>query len=397
MTPLDRIKRGFPLAHFPSNRGGRALSGFIHLAWIVALSSGANRLDPPPASVVKAEPLPEWNAHFAGKEGWIGGDCAYSVVLGPRRVLWLFGDSLLGKVKDGGRPGAVMVNNTIGIQDGQNSEALLSFVDKKGEDGKAKAWFTPADGQGWFWPQAGIRAADRLLLFLTQVDRRKDSSGAFGFSHIGQWLVIIDNPDAPPNAWRVKQVRVPFATFGEGPIRSWGSALLVEGEQVYVYGYEEQGKDIARRRMTVARVPMARLDDFAAWRFRTADGWSERPTDAVSLANGLATEFSVSKRPDARGFVAVYTENGLGDHIVGRFAANPEGPWSDPLLLYRCPEMARDKGVFCYAAKAHPWAAQENDLVISYCVNSWEFARLFKDEAVYRPRCIRVKLAPVKE
>jgi hypothetical protein len=55
--------------------------------------------------------------------------------------------------------------------------------------------------------------------------------------------------------------------------------------------------------------------------------------------------------------------------------------------------MAKDKGVFCYAAKAHPWAAADRELLISYCVNTWEFARLFREEEVYRPKFVRVRLA----
>ena len=58
--------------------------------------------------------------------------------------------------------------------------------------------------------------------------------------------------------------------------------------------------------------------------------------------------------------------------------------------------MARDKGVFCYAAKAHPWAATGNELLVSYCVNAWDFGRLFRDEAVYRPKFVRVELGPGK-
>jgi hypothetical protein len=141
-------------------------------------------------------------------------------------------------------------------------------------------------------------------------------------------------------------------------------------------------------------VPAEKSEDFAAWRFRTADGWGEKADGAAPLADGMANEFSVSQLPGGKGFVAVYTENGLSDRIVGRFADSPEGPWSAPVLLYRCPEMAKDAGVFAYAAKAHPWAAAGNELVVSYCVNAWKFGRLFEDEKVYRPRFVRVTLTP---
>ena len=368
--------------------------------WLLLLSSwvvcpAAVEAEPPAVpSVLEAKPAPEWDAKFAGKRGWVGGDGVYSAVLGPRRILWLFGDTLLGEVRDGGRAGAVMVNNTAAIQDGYGANAPLHFVTGKGKGGKPAALVTPAEGKGWFWPQAAIRVENRLFCFLARVEKTADG-GAFGFRHVGQWLAVVENPDDKPGAWRVKQLRVPFALFRPGRERSWGSAVLADGGHLYVYGYREQGKGIGKRQLTVARVPVAKVDDFKAWRFRTAEGWSEDPAAAAPLAGGLATEFSVSRLSGGRGYAAVYTENGLGDRIVGRFAERPWGPWSPPVLLYRCPEMARDKGVFCYAAKAHPWAAG-NSLLVSYCVNAWKFARLFRDEAVYRPRFVRVKLKPTK-
>src|SRR5262249_12108052 len=87
--------------------------------------------------VQSAEPKRDWNARFTGQEGWIGGDGAASVVLGPERILWLFGDSLLGKVKDGKRDGATMVNNTLGIQRGKE----IRFLAGKKENGKPAAFF----------------------------------------------------------------------------------------------------------------------------------------------------------------------------------------------------------------------------------------------------------------
>ena len=65
-----------------------------------------NSLHAGPPTVSKAEPAPEWEAKFANKEGWIGGDCVYSTMLSPERVLWLFGDTLIGTAKDGKREGA---------------------------------------------------------------------------------------------------------------------------------------------------------------------------------------------------------------------------------------------------------------------------------------------------
>lgn len=341
-------------------------------------------------AVLKAEPAPEWEVKFAASKGWIGGDGVYSTILPSRRVLWLFGDTILGEVKDGGRKGAVMVNNTIAIQNSQGADAPIRFLHGPSKQGKATAFFIPDDAKGWFWPQGALCAEGRLFVFLAQIDKAKNP-GVFGFRQIGQWLAVVENPNDEPKAWRMKQHKMPFVSFEKDRSRSWGSALLEAGGQLYVYGFEERGKQIGTRRLTLARVPAKKAEDFTSWRFRTADGWSKQAAEAVALADGMASEFSVSRIPGRKDYAIVYTENGLGDRILARLAAAPEGPWSAPLLLYKNPEMAKDKGLFSYAGKAHPWACSANELLISYCVNTWEFARLFRDATVYRPKFVRVK------
>jgi hypothetical protein len=288
-----------------------------------------------------------------------------------------------------------MVSNTVGVQAGRGKVASIRFVAGQGEGRRPAAFFAPADDRGRLWPQAAVRVGERLLVFLAQVEMT-NQPGAFGFRHVGQRLVAVENPDDDPSAWRARQCKVPFAAFGPGGGRSWGSAVLAEAGWLYVYGYREEGKAVGRRRLTVARVPAEKLDDFAAWRFRTAEGWGDKAEDAAPLAGGLATELSVSPVPGGKGYVAVYTEDGLGDRVVGRFAEAPFGPWSAPVLLYRCPEMAKDRGVFCYGAKAHPWASERRELLVSYCTNAWELTRLFRDETVYRPKFVRVRLGPAK-
>jgi hypothetical protein len=369
-------------------------AGFtIALLFSSILDNARGESPPSLPTVLKAEPMPAWNAKFAGEKGWIGGDGAYSTPLDARRVLWLFGDTLVGEVKQGRRDGAAMVNNTLGVQNGR--EGKIRFYWGKPKEGKPAAIFRPADGKGWFWPQAALRVGERLFVFLPQIDKTKEG-GVFGFRHIGQWLAVVDNPDDEPAAWRVKQQKLPFVSFEKETVRSWGSALLQADGHIYIYGYAERDKKIGARKLLVARVAMEKLADFSAWRFRTADGWSERAAEATPLAGGLATEFSVGRMANRKQYALVYTENGLSDRIVARFAGAPAGPWSAPLELYKCPETGKDKGVFCYAAKAHPWAAGESELIIGYCTNVWEFARLFREAKVYRPQFVRVKLQAAK-
>ncbi len=355
---------------------------------VLLLSAPVSAAPPPLPTVVKALPAADWDARFAGKEGWIGGDGVYSAIDKDGRIIWLFGDTLFGTVKNGKRPGAHMVNNSVGFQ--QESEQAIRFYSGKSKDNKPSTLLIPADGKGWFWPQAAVIVAGKLYVFLPHVDKTIDP-GVLGFQHIGQTLAVVENPTDEPDKWKIEFHNLPFVQFTPNHERSWGSATLEDDQYLYVYGYDEvKGKGIGKRQLLTARVSAKQLIDFATWRFWTGNEWSDKPSDAAALASGMATEFSVSRLAGEKGYMAVYTENGLGDRIVGRLAAKPQGPWSEPMLLYKCPEMAKDKGVFSYAAKAHAWAGNKDGLLISYCVNTWDFGRLFKDELVYRPKWVRV-------
>ncbi|MGE3410380.1 MAG: DUF4185 domain-containing protein [Pirellulales bacterium] len=388
------------MRHTTSQRrrgNGRAAIVLVVGAMLLIASRVADAMADDDATIAVESALPDtdWNARFEGDQGWIGGDAAYSAVLSPHRVLWLFGDTLLGTAENGKRAGAKLVNNTLGLYDPRAEHGGIRFLSGPAEEDRPTAFLRPDGQRGWFWPQGAIRLGERAYLFLAQIDKTADP-GVFGFQHVGQWLAIVENPDDPPGQWRVEQKQIPFAHFGADEERSWGSALLADGDWVYVYGYHDATKKPGQRRMTVARVARLELADFAAWRFRGLDEWTADPAAAAPLVPGLATEYSVTAlSPD--GFLAVYTENGLGDKIVGRRAYSPHGPWSKPVVLYRCPEMERDQGLFSYAAKAHGWAAEDGELLVSYCVNAWKFSRLFEDSRVYRPRFVRIRLHGAKQ
>jgi hypothetical protein len=216
---------------------------------------------------------------------------------------------------------------------------------------------------------------------------------AFGFKALDVWLGTVEKPDTDPLKWRPKYAKVPFASFEEKRKVSFGSAVLTVGESAYVYGHDEKpGKPFPARGLLTARVPKDGLDAFDRWRFLANDAWKVDSKDATTQIDGLAAEFSVSYLPGLKWYALVYTENGLGPRIVGRFAASPEGPWSDPVLLYTSPEMKRDKRVFSYAAKAHPHLAAGDELVISYVVNAFELGPVINDANLYWPTFVRVRL-----
>lgn len=342
--------------------------------------------------VVAAEPDERLNALFRRREGWIGADGAFSVPLSDTRSVWLFSDTWVGHIQDGKRKPVALVNNSVAVLDGVGAKAKLTFHIHHDAKNKPVARFTPPDGQGWFWLFAGHFANDQLHIFLPRMTKT-EAGGAFGFRGVDLWLATISNPMAEPNCWKITYAKVPFADLATPERKiAFGSAVLTVGDYVYVYGYEETpGKLFPQRRLLTARVPHDKLTDFTAWRFHANGEWKADVQKAAAQAEGLATEFSVSYVSGLKQYALVYTEFGLSARIVGRFATTPDGPWSEPVLLYRCPE-GRDKTTFTYAGKAHPQLAGERELVISYAVNAFELAPVINNAELYWPTFVRVKL-----
>ena len=360
--------------------------------WTLARAIGLGPAARPTAGDRRRLPAPELNALFERSDGWIGGDGVSSVPLTAGRILWLFADTWVGKVKGGKRTDATIVNNTAVIQEGEGKNPAMRFFIRKDASGKPQALLAPREGGGWFWPQAAVFHEDRLYMFLTQVEKGGEP-GAFGFRLIGQWLAIVSNPLDSPTQWQVKQIRLPCAEFRPDYELTLGAALLKEGGSLYIYGVADQVEKFWRhKKMVVARAPLVGLADFSTWRFYSEGRWDADHRRASRLVDGLANDYSVSFHRAFGCYVLVYTENGLSPRILCRTAKTPWGPWSASTLVYKCPEASWDKKIFCYGAKAHPELAKADELVISYVANSFDFWQVAADARLYWPKFIRVKL-----
>lgn len=362
------------------------------MTWLVLFSVGLLPLMEDPALLGPAQPAPVWTARFEQKDGWLGGDGAYSVALTPQRTVWLFSDTWVGKVRNGKRTDATIVNNTVAVQDGHGDQAKLEFVVARGKDGKPAALITPADGHGWFWLFGGACVEGKLYLFLAQIEKTQDP-GVFGFRQVGLWLGVVVNPLDHPTAWRVTQTKLPFVEFSAQRLLSFGAAVLRDGDHLYVYGIDEAvTKGWRTKHLVAARVPVQTIADTATWRFYRDGQWVEDFRQVSRMASGLANECSVSYLPRRKHYVAVYTEGGLSPRILARTAPSPVGPWSAPTVLYRCPEAGWDRNIICYAAKAHPDISAPDELLITYVANSLDFWQVARDARLYWPRFVQVNL-----
>ncbi|MGD9134673.1 MAG: DUF4185 domain-containing protein [Desulfobacterales bacterium] len=351
-----------------------------------------------PGPNVAVEPLPIYDALFSNEDGWTGGDGAYSVALDQHKIAWFFGDTWIGKIKNSRHANATIVNNTVAIQHGRRPpEAEMDFYCGRGDDGNPAALIRPADGRGWFWLFDGVMTAKGLYLFLIQLERTA-TDAVFDFKIIGVWLGHVENPGELPSAWRVRQSRIPWTTFSESESILWGSAVLKIDNVLYIYGTaEDHGSTDRTKHMILARVPVSLLSDYSRWRFYANGRWVSDFRQAGRLSANLPNEYSVSYLALLRQYAVVYSQDGLSKNILVRLSREPQGPWSDPVYLYQCPEADWDSSVFCYAAKAHATLSQTPDeLIITYIASSVDFNKIANDARLYRPRFLKVTFEPKK-
>jgi len=397
-----------------------------------------------PAAAYAAEAPPQvvadaaWDAAFTRTDGWTGGDVAATVDLGDGRTLWLFGDSLIGRVEKGKHAaGTQMVNNAVAVHPAPAAgsglppaaQDLRFFWGPAGADGKAAAWLAPdaarvkargdeskePGANGWYWPAGGgcVVAGDsgkpRLILFYWHIGRRAGDHGIWAFKNVGGTLAVVDNLREPVEKWRVDQFANPHvvtadAAKADPALRenNWGAAALSGSaddgvEHVYIYGVRETAP--LNKQLLLARAPAKSVERLETWRFYAGkDRWSQKAADAASIADGMANEFSVNLMTfgGRERFVMVQSEPLFGTHILVRTAARPEGPWPKGPAVYNVPGVAKNKAYFTYAAKGHPHLSREGELLVTYVINSNDFWAMLGDAEIYRPRFVRVPVTLIR-
>jgi hypothetical protein len=245
-------------------------------------------------------PAPELDALFQRTNGWIGADGDYSVQLNSGTTLWLFGDTVIGQVRNGKRVNATMINNSIALQ---RSGGSPQFFYRTNSEGLPASVFQPLDEtDSFFWPWDGIRTDRGLFLFLMQVRHTAEKS-VWGFKVFGESLAFVRNPDASPQDWKVTLRKVPFKSFG------W--AVVRDGDFIYVYG-----RDTSRRGTLLARAPEQALDDFGQWRFYDKGQWEDNATGATAVIPEAPAEGSVRWIAELHRFVAVYSPDIFGEIVM---------------------------------------------------------------------------------
>jgi hypothetical protein len=357
-------------------RAGAAI--FLLLALI--LCACPSRKEPEHTSVeIEARRWPQAEEAFRHDRFWLGGDGAYSVVLGQDRVLWLFGDSFIGDGKTRDRRRALIVRNSVAIQKGLDPSAATVRFSWGTRGGKPDAFF-PNPGKNWYWPGSGILIEGRLLLFLMEI---APSQGGLGFEPRGWGAVLIPNPRSNPPAWRVARLKVPGNPFG---VIVGSACCLTEGGYLYVFGADSRSHGAYLVRWPVADA--ARGDLKAPEWLAKGKGWVAQDRLAgipAPLFRDAQMEFTVHYEPSLKRYVEVQTGSFTDHCLVFRLSDSLVGAWPDGSRFF-CP--GGTQGLLVYAGKAHPGLGG-GDLVCTMAMSSLDPGRLLDEDGLYYPVFVR--------
>jgi hypothetical protein len=262
------------------------------------------------------------------------------------------------------RPPSPFHRNAFVLQDGDSFTTL---------QGGATAYLSPQESGWWYWPGHGLAKGDTLQVVLFAF-RSTGSGGAWDFEYAAVDVATFQLPDLTLLSVR-RMVDNPTVNFG---------ACLLEGEDGYTYLYGAE-KDGFSKFLHVARVPGHDLT--ATWEYFDGSTWQPEATTSQRLFSNVSEQFTVF-RHDQR-YYLLTQHHILGGEIYLYDGTSPTGVFANKRLVY-CTPQSTQSNLFTYNAFAHLSHSQGNDLLVSYNVNSHDFADLFKNADTYRPFFVRI-------
>jgi hypothetical protein len=319
---------------------------------------------------------------FLDKNGWYGGDGAYSISLDQERTLWLFGDTFV--ANEEGRKDRVdmdvILGTTLAISTcSVNNEFKIKYYLKK----KNEKFVSSFGENEWLWPQDPFTVEDVLYIPLIAVTATDKKGQLFNFKITGHKIARIKNfTAADPYKWSMDYIDLTPAIPPE--IAAFATTSVVHDNYVYFYPFYAYSKDAVNVLGNIlARITVSKLDNpVGAIEYFTKEGtWQNNLNPALVkvVLDACVSELSVRYHAADKKWVAVYlsTQN-KGDRFLYQTADKPEGPWTEPKVLgLPIPEVdpnstLYDKNSFCYAGKEHIEFARNRNLVVTYVCNSAE-------------------------
>jgi len=318
--------------------------------------------------------------------GMTGADGVYSLELPDGRTVWTFGDTFLGTVNpDNTREPRipVFVRNSIAVQDGDSLRTLYNV-----HNGMDASYFIAAEAYKndqlaedsiWFWPGDAFMENGKVKFFLSRFYR--DKNDMWGFRWNGTYIATVSYPEL-----EVEDI-VPVPRPSDIEIH-WGHAVFDDADDfTYIYGTGEENP-------YVARAPKGNI--LEPWEFYTGQEWVYDANLAKPLIKDKSSEqFSVFRLEDK--YVLLTQTGELSRDICTYTSELPYGEFSEKTVVAIAdpPAHLPDGNLFTYNALAHPQFLENNELLVSYCVNSFNIRDLFHEAGNYRPVFLRIPVEKI--
>lgn len=253
----------------------------------------------------------------------------------------------------------------------------------------------------WFWLQDGVVVNNDLYFvpLLVGPDLSQPEGLQFRVKDVSMIRVPIKEGELDFSS--ASQKPTPLADTSTNSTWLFGAAFTPNTKQsgamnpdgyIYIYGYETVGME---RLLKVARVKEDTLGDFDTWEYYSNGKWVAEMTGASTLIDHVSCEMSVTQITSGKNkgkYLALYTYDVNTTLIAYSIGSTPWGPFSEPRIAFESKEKQRLGGKsYTYNAKAHPHMSTEEELLITYNMNTYSMDQNTKNADVYHPRFVGLK------
>ncbi len=330
------------------------------------------------------------DAFFASRVGPVlGWDYQHVIPLGGARHLWLFQDTFVDHTGGATRlDQASFVHNAALVQDGRCFTLLHAGTAAAPDE------FEPGDGAGntlqkWFWPMGGDSDGTTAWVFWAEMVKDPvdpTPPDGLGWHPVRTWVATYDAATLQRTDFR------PAPNDGAAPI--YGYAVDSDGSWTYLFGNTFE-QNLTREGgfwnvpHSGSKIWLARIPRFAFHtrpEYRTADGWSSRPEDAVPIVDRFNIENPMQPRLiDGQWVSATAIDGYWGSNFLVDVAAHPWGPWHPVDLAPLVPRRG-DPLMNTYHAHVLPWRDGFGSVQIAVSNNARDMVRdAYPNPWRYRP------------
>jgi hypothetical protein len=309
--------------------------------------------------------------------GWCAGDATISLLLPDGKTLWFFGDSFIGEKKGdfGINPlKSRMINNSAILEDGSTMTAYY-----RGTFDNPSS-FIPGDGQDYFWPEHAIVENDTLKVFAVRVMNKDNGTPGFNFQVGTTYIASYKYPGLE----YIKTSKIDYVT---DTTMRFGACVIKSAGYTYIFGV----KDTTANKMTWPIPYLARVTNSIdePWEFYAgSDKWTYDCKEAVSVGDRPMSESFFVYERNGR-FYLIMHEIWLVGKLIILESDKVTGPWNHSSSggVENCfAIITPHTNNISYNLFAHPQFQNEENLLISFNVNTTAFSSIYTDARNYRAR-----------